>query len=51
MERNISMGLCELRVLGQPQGSLRTGRKLRSIVDLRKALFSAEASVPVMPPS
>jgi phenylacetate-CoA ligase len=51
MERNVSMGLCEIRILAQPAGTLRRGRKLRSIVDLRKALFSAEAMMPASTPS
>jgi len=32
-------------VAGNARGTLRTGRKLRSIVDLRKTLFRAEAAV------
>jgi phenylacetate-CoA ligase len=51
MARNVAMGLCELKISLHPQGTLRTGRKLRSIVDLRKALFSAETSAPALPPS
>jgi len=39
------MGLCEMSVVGNARGTLRTGRKLRSIVDLRKTLFRAEAAV------
>jgi len=45
MARNVSMGLCEMSVTGNARGTLRTGRKLRSIVDLRKTLFRAEAAV------
>jgi len=51
MARNIAMGLCELKILGQPRGTLRTGRKLRSVVDLRKALFGAETAVPSRMPA
>jgi len=47
MARNVSMGLCEMRVAVAARGSLRTGRKLRSIVDLRKTLFRAEAAIPL----
>jgi hypothetical protein len=50
MVRNLAMGLCSIQVLGVPRGSLRTGRKLRSVVDLRKTLFSAEAAVPASRP-
>jgi phenylacetate-coenzyme A ligase PaaK-like adenylate-forming protein len=50
MVRNLAMGLCAIQVLGVPRGSLRTGRKLRSVVDLRKTLFSAEAAVPASRP-
>jgi phenylacetate-CoA ligase len=50
MVRNHVMGLCAIKVVGLPRGSLRTGRKLRAIVDLRKTLFSAEAAVPVARP-
>jgi len=46
MARNVSMGLCEMKVAVAGRGTLRTGRKLRSIVDLRKTLFRAEAAVP-----
>ncbi len=46
MARNLAMGLCEMKVAGAVRGTLRTGRKLRSIVDLRKTLFGAEAAVP-----
>jgi len=45
MARNVSMGLSEMSVGGNARGTLRTGRKLRSIVDLRKTLFRAEAAV------
>ena len=45
MARNVSMGLCDMSVVVVPRGTLRTGRKLRSIVDLRKTLFRAEAAV------
>lgn len=50
MARNVAMGLCELRVVGVPRGTLRTGRKLRAVVDLRKALFGAETAVPAAVP-
>src|SRR2546426_396961 len=46
MARNVSMGLCEMNVASAARGTLRTGRKLRSIVDLRKTLFRAEAAIP-----
>ncbi len=51
MARNVAMGLCELRIVAQPRGSLRTGRKLRAVVDLRKALFGAETAVPSAMPA
>ncbi len=51
MARNVSMGLCEMNVAGTARGTLRTGRKLRSIVDLRKTLFRAEAAVPSATPA
>ena len=51
MARNVAMGLCELKILGQPRGTLRTGRKLRSVIDLRKALFGAETAVPSRMPA
>jgi phenylacetate-CoA ligase len=51
MVRNLSMGLCEMKIVGNPLGTLRTGRKLRSIIDLRKQIFGAEAAVPVSQPS
>ncbi|HEU4400652.1 MAG TPA: AMP-binding protein [Candidatus Polarisedimenticolia bacterium] len=51
LARNLSMGLCEMKIVVNPRGTLRTGRKLRSIVDLRKALFGAEASVPTGVPA
>jgi phenylacetate-CoA ligase len=44
MARNVAMGLCEIRVVGAARGSLRTGRKLRAVLDQRKSLFSAEAA-------
>ncbi|HKN47814.1 MAG TPA: hypothetical protein VJ144_07570 [Candidatus Polarisedimenticolia bacterium] len=50
MARNAAMGLCELKVVGVPRGTLRTGRKLRAVVDLRKALFGAETAVPAAVP-
>src|SRR5262249_3375279 len=46
MARNVSMGLCDMSVVGCARGSLRTGRKLRSIVDRRKALCRAGTGGP-----
>jgi len=46
MVRNRAMGLFELRFREFSPGTLRTGRKLRAIVDSRKALFAAEAEAP-----
>ncbi len=51
LTRNIAMGLCEFKVVAVPRGTLRTGRKLRAVVDLRKALFGAETAVPSAMPA
>jgi phenylacetate-CoA ligase len=51
MIRNRAMGLFELRFREFSPGTLRTGRKLRAIVDERKALFTAEAEASARPPS
>jgi phenylacetate-coenzyme A ligase PaaK-like adenylate-forming protein len=42
--RNVSMGLCDLKITMHPPGSLRKGRKLRAVVDLRTTLFGTEVS-------
>src|SRR5437867_148152 len=51
LARNIAMGLCEFKVVAVPPGTLRTGRKLRAVVDLRKVLFGAETAVPSAMPA